>query len=176
MSDQPARLAALLARKRVALGFLFGVATLILAKPTLPSIAIGMTISALGEAFRIWASGHLQKGREVTSSGPYRWIAHPLYFGSSIMGAGLAVACASLPVGALIVVYLSTTLTAAMRSEEAFLRGKFGDRYDQYRAGASVARRFSVAQAIANREHRAVVGLAVAMLLLILKATYNGSF
>ena len=29
------------------------------------------------------------KAREVTSSGPYRWFAHPLYVGSSIMGAGL---------------------------------------------------------------------------------------
>ena len=34
----------------------------------------------------------------------------------------------------------------------------------------------SVAQVIANREYRAVIGLVVAMLLLALKATYNGVF
>jgi len=37
-------------------------------------------------------------------------------------------------------------------------------------------RRFSAARAIANREHRAAIGLAVAVLLLLLKATYNGAF
>ena len=31
-------------------------------------------------------------------------------------------------------------------------------------------------QALANREQRAVVGVGVAVLLLFLKATYNGSF
>ena len=29
-------------------------------------------VAALGEALRIWAAGHLNKSREVTSSGPYR--------------------------------------------------------------------------------------------------------
>jgi hypothetical protein len=37
-------------------------------------------------------------------------------------------------------------------------------------------RRFSLQQAIANREHRALAGLAIAVLLLVLKATYNGLF
>ena len=63
----------------------------------------------------------------------------------------------------LIAVYLVVTLTAAIRSEEAFLRRTFGDRYDRYRAEATARqttrRRFSLAQAIANREHRALVGL-----------------
>jgi hypothetical protein len=70
-----------------------------------------------------------------------------------------------------------------MKSEEAFLRRTFGDRYDRYRRGSSdtaaaagAPRRFSLAQAKSNREHRAVVGLAVAVLLLVLKATYNGLF
>ena len=98
------------------------------------------------------------------------------------MGAGLAIAANSLVVAAIIAVYLLTTITAAIRSEEAFLRQKFGDHYDRYRRGsgsdarAAAARRFSLRQAIANREHRALAGLAVAVLLLILKATYNGLF
>ena len=173
----------LLARRRVALGFVCGVVTLALAQPTRQSIAIGMSIAAIGEALRVWASGHLNKSREVTSSGPYRWLAHPLYAGSSIMGLGLAIACRSVVVAVVIALYLAITLTAAIRSEEAFLRRTFGDRYDRYRRrGADAAptsgaeRRFALSQAIANREHRAIVGLLVAMLLLVLKATYNGVF
>ena len=166
-----------LARRRVALGFLCGAATLALARPTAGSIAIGMSMAAVGELLRIWASGHLNKSREVTVSGPYRWVAHPLYVGSSIMGAGLAVACASIPVAIVIALYLALTLTAAVRTEEAFLRRTFGDRYDRYRRGdAQPEKRFGLAQAMANREYRAVIGLIVATLLLVWKATYNGSF
>src|SRR5262249_34351012 len=105
---------ALLARKRVALGFLCGVATLLLAQPPVRSVAAGMSIAALGELLRVWAAGHLNKSREITSSGPYRWVAHPLYLGSTIMGIGLAIACASVVVAALVAAYLILTLGAAM--------------------------------------------------------------
>src|SRR5688572_17491772 len=111
----------LLARMRVALGFVFGVLVLILAQPTGRSLTIGMSIAACGEAIRFWAAGHLHKAREVTASGPYRIVSHPLYVGSTVMGLGLAIACSSVPVAVLIAIYLSTTLTAAIKSEEAFL-------------------------------------------------------
>jgi protein-S-isoprenylcysteine O-methyltransferase Ste14 len=177
-------LVAALARLRVALGFVFGVLVLVLAEPTGRSLAIGMSIAACGEAIRIWAAGHLHKSREVTSSGPYRWLRHPLYVGSSVMGAGLAIACANILVAVLIAVYLVSTLTAAIKSEEAFLRRTFGEQYDLYRSGVAAqrrdvrasARRFTVAQAMANREYRAVIGFVVALLLLVWKATYNGVF
>ncbi len=165
-----------LARFRVALGWVFAPLVLIVADPT-PASLLG-AIAAIGEAFRIWAAGHLYKAREITSSGPYRLTAHPLYVGSSIMGVGLAVASASPIAGALILFYLFITLRAAMRSEEAYLRRVFGDQYDLYRRQGRVdrQRRFSVRQAIENREYRAVIGLVVALLLLAMKATYNDSF
>jgi protein-S-isoprenylcysteine O-methyltransferase Ste14 len=175
----------LLARFRVALGWVFAPLVFIAADPTAVSIAIGAAVAAVGEALRFWAAGHLNKAREVTSSGPYRWVAHPLYVGSSVMGAGLAVASGSPIAAFLIALYLSVTLRAAIRSEEAFLRRMFGAEYDRYRArtrtpngdGVAATRRtFSVARAIDNREHRAVAGLVGALLLLALKATYNGSF
>ncbi len=177
-------LVAALARLRVALGWVFGVLVIILAQPTGRTIAIGMSVAAVGEAIRFWAAGHLNKSREVTSSGPYRWTGHPLYFGSTVMGIGLAIACASAAVAVLIGTYLGATLTAAIKSEEAYLRRAFGEQYDLYRSGvaekrrsrAATGRRFSVKQAVANREYRAVVGLLVAILMLVLKATYNGSF
>jgi protein-S-isoprenylcysteine O-methyltransferase Ste14 len=170
-----------LARWRVALGFVCGALVLWLAQPTAETLAAGAAIAIGGECLRLWAAGHLNKAREVTISGPYRWFAHPLYVGSSIMGVGLAVASNRISAAGLIVLYLVVTLTAAVRNEETFLRRTFGDRYDRYRRGTvDVAprsrRRFSLAQAAANREHRALVGLAVAVLLLMLKATYNGSF
>ena len=67
-----------LARRRVALGFIAGLAAIWLSDPTPRSLLIGAIIAAIGEAIRIWAAGHLEKGREVTMSGPYRWTRHPL--------------------------------------------------------------------------------------------------
>jgi hypothetical protein len=167
-----------LARFRVALGWVCAPLIFILANPSRESIVVGSAVPALGECFRIWAAGHLYKAREVTSSGPYRWFAHPLYVGSSVMGAGLAIASANLLAAGLIAAYLAITLSAAIRNEEAFLRRTFGDQYELYKQQRVVnrKRRFSTAQAMANREYRALVGLVGAMLLLVLKATYNGSF
>ena len=172
----------LLARLRVFLGFVFGAVAFWCAQPTPGALVVGAAVASLGEAIRIWAAGHLNKSREVTSSGPYRWCAHPLYVGSTVMGAGLAIASGSLLVAVLIAVYLAVTLTAAVSNEEAFLRRTFGEQYVRYRHGdpsgtrthdGAGVRRFSLTQAIANREYRAVLGLLAAVLLLALKATYN---
>ena len=160
-----------LARKRVPLGFLSGGLALWLASPTRRSLAAGSVVAIAGELIRIWAAGHLEKGREVTVSGPYRLTRHPLYLGSSAIGAGLAIAAASPAVAILIVVYLAVTLTAAIRTEEAHLTDKFGAAYPQYRDGGApdVARGFSLARAWRNREYRAVIGLALALALLLAK-------
>jgi protein-S-isoprenylcysteine O-methyltransferase Ste14 len=172
----------LLARLRVSLGFVFGALVLWLAQPTGRSLLLGGVLAVLGEGLRVWAAGHLNKSREVTMSGPYRWLAHPLYVGSSIMGAGLAIASANIVAAVLVTIYLGVAVTAAVKSEEAFLRRAYGERYERYlaaRAGETATgdkcRRFSAARAMSNREHRAAIGVAVAVLLLLLKASYNGS-
>ena len=152
-----------LARLRVPLGFLFGAIVVWFAQPTPRSVAWGSAIAVAGEALRVWAAGHLEKGREVTSSGPYRFIRHPLYAGSTLMGIGLAVASASMIVAALVGAYLVTFITAAVRTEEMFLRSRFGDAYDRYASGQVASRRFSLTRAIANREYRAVVGLTAVL-------------
>ena len=59
----------LLARFRVALGFGLAAVVLWVATPTWPSLALGGAIALAGEALRLWAAGHLEKSKEVTSSG-----------------------------------------------------------------------------------------------------------
>ena len=160
-----------LARKRVPLGFVTAVVTAVLAQPTLTSWCIGLVIAIVGELIRIWAAGHLEKGREVTRSGPYRWSAHPLYVGSSVMALGVVIAANSVVAGVLAVIYMVATLTAAIRTEEAFLRGRFGGVYDEYRRseGEETDRRFSAARAWRNKEYRAVVGLLIGFAFLALR-------
>jgi protein-S-isoprenylcysteine O-methyltransferase Ste14 len=161
-------LAEALARNRVALGFVAAAATLLLASPTWDTWRWGLIVAAVGEGIRIWAAGHLEKSREVTQSGPYRWMRHPLYVGSCVLALGIVIAANSVVVAVLATLYMGTTLTAAIRTEEAFLRRTFGDTYDTYARSeaAPVRRRFSVARAVRNREYRAVAGVLAGFALL----------
>jgi protein-S-isoprenylcysteine O-methyltransferase Ste14 len=160
-----------LARWRVPLGFIAGAFALGLARPTASTLATGAALACAGEVVRIWAAGHVEKGREVTRSGPYRYTRHPLYLGSALMGAGLAVAANSLVVVLVVAVYLAVTYTAAIRTEEAALRAQFTAEYDAYARGTTEAppRAFSLERMRRNREHRAALGLVVALGVLALK-------
>ena len=160
-----------LTRWRVTLGFVFAAVVLWLATPTPRSLLIGAAIAMVGEAIRLWAAGHLEKSKEVTQSGPYRYTRHPLYLGSSLIGIGMAVVANNLIVAAIVIAYLALTLTAAMRSEEAHLREKFGDAYDAYaeKRAPQVQRAFSWQRAMGNREHHTIAGLLTGLALLALK-------
>jgi protein-S-isoprenylcysteine O-methyltransferase Ste14 len=168
MSDVATRLA----RSRVPLGFVVGALAIVMARPTPRSLIIGGAVALLGEAFRIWAAGHLEKASEVTRSGPYRLTRHPLYMGSVIIGIGVAIASAQLAVAVAVLTYLAVTIAAAIRHEEAGMRGRFGDQYDAYLQSRTqpVERPFSWERAMRNREYRAVAGLAVVAAILALKA------
>ena len=161
------------ARLRVPLGFVVGVVAIALARPSLTTLLVGVPIAVVGECVRVWAAGHLDKGREVTASGPYRWVRHPLYVGSSIIGVGFIVAAGTPLVALTVAIYLGLTITAAIKSEEAWLEERFGAVYERYRAGASpdTDRAFSLDRAMQNREYQAVVGLVIVVGLLWLRTT-----
>jgi protein-S-isoprenylcysteine O-methyltransferase Ste14 len=163
---------AVLARRRVTLGFLTAVAAVVLARPTWASWRAGLLVALAGEAIRIWAAGHLEKSREVTRSGPYRWTRHPLYAGSAVIALGIVIASRSVVLAVVAAIYMGVTITAAIRTEEAFLRRTFGGAYDAYARSeaAPMARAFSFARAARNREYRAVIGLGVGFALLALEA------
>lgn len=164
------RLVSVLARRRVALGFAAGAITLVLALPTWSTWRIGLAIALVGEAIRVWAAGHLEKSREVTRSGPYRWTSHPLYLGSSIIALGVVVAARSLVVAVFVASYMAVTIGSAIALEERFLRGKFGATYDDYKRGAApVERAFSLERAVRNREYRAIAGMVLGFGVLALK-------
>jgi len=173
------RIAALveqLARRRVPLGFACSVAVLYLARPTMRSLAIGGAVALIGEVVRIWAAGHLDKGREVTQSGPYRFTRHPLYLGSAIVGSGIAVASARFAVVLIVGMYMAVTIGSAMRHEDDNMRVQFGPEYEAYLRMTSLpfTRPFSVERAMkVNKEYKAIVGLVVAGLVLAAKIAFD---
>lgn len=172
MTSSPIGSMTRLARLRVPLGFAaFGVAFW-LARPTPASLLAGAAIALVGQALRVWAAGHIEKGREVTRSGPYRLMRHPLYVGSMILGVGFSVASNSFWTVILVMAYFLITYVAAVRTEEATLDARFAGEYTAYREGRAedTPRRFSAQRAFgSNREYRSVVGLIAVFALLWLR-------
>jgi protein-S-isoprenylcysteine O-methyltransferase Ste14 len=110
---------------RVPLGFAFAVLYLWLAKPTPESVAAGAAIIVPGLLLRALASGHVQKNEQLATSGPYAYTRNPLYLGSLVLACGFAVAARSWWVGMVILVFFLAIYIPVIRSEEAFLRGRF---------------------------------------------------
>ena len=162
-----------IARRRVVTGFIVAAAAFAFARPTWQSILMGVPVAILGESVRVWAAGYLIKGQEVTTSGPYALVRHPLYVGSALLGLGFVVAAASLFVAVAVLGYLTVMITVAVRLEEATLSADFGETHARYVAGTSpvTARRFSVRRVRENREHQSLLGLVVSVAVLCLLAS-----
>lgn len=118
---------------RLPLGFVFGIAYLIWARPTPLTLAVGGAIAFVGVLVRAWASGHIVKNRVLAVTGPYAHTRNPLYFGSFLIGAGFAIAAHW---GLLLVVIAFWALVYAptMERERANIRERFPDAYDTYSA------------------------------------------
>ena len=77
---------------RVPAGLLVAIVFVFAMRPSFHSILTGGAAAVAGAALRIWAAGHIDKGRRLARGGPYAFTRNPLYFGSSLMGAGFALA------------------------------------------------------------------------------------
>lgn len=92
MSVFPKPYADLVARLRVASGFVLVLAFAWFSAPDLRSLAIGFPVSLVGLLLRGWATGHLEKNIRLAESGPYAYVRNPLYLGTLLVAAGLVVA------------------------------------------------------------------------------------
>jgi protein-S-isoprenylcysteine O-methyltransferase Ste14 len=165
-------------RHRVPVGWLVGLVVAVLARPTPQSLLLGLPLACLGEAVRIWASGHIEKTKRLATGGPYAHSRNPLYLGSLLIALGVAVACASPWVALAVAVYFAAFYPAVMREEAAFLAGKFPPEYSAWAAAVPLfwprlapagprASRFEWAQVRSNREWRTALALPLVVALLV---------
>jgi protein-S-isoprenylcysteine O-methyltransferase Ste14 len=92
MSVFPKPYADLVARLRVAGGFVLVLAFAWFSLPDLRSLALGLPVSLVGLLLRAWATGHLEKNTRLAQSGPYAYVRNPLYLGTLLVAAGLVIA------------------------------------------------------------------------------------
>jgi protein-S-isoprenylcysteine O-methyltransferase Ste14 len=168
------------ARWRVRLGYILAVAVLLLARPTPSSLLLGAVVGAVGLGIRAYAAGFLHKQEILTTTGPYAYTRNPLYFGSSILAAGAAIATHSWWAAAILLFYFALVYRLVMRREEMELRVKHGAAFDAYAAAVplffpslkarlkrSTNGGFRWQQYRKNHEYEAILGFVLLLMALI---------
>jgi protein-S-isoprenylcysteine O-methyltransferase Ste14 len=169
-------------RIRVPVGFIFAVVFLLLAQPTRTSLIVGVLVMLPGLVLRGLASGHVQKDKELTTSGPYAYTRNPLYLGSLMLAAGFAIAARSWWIVVLMVVMFAVIYVPVIAGEERYLRRTFPE-YDDYarhvprmlprftRYGSQQSA-YSSARYWKHREYEASIGCVVVLAVLVVKLVW----
>ena len=176
------RYADAVAKLRVPCGFVMVASFAWLSRPSVESMCLGLPVSLAGLALRGWAAGHLEKNRQLARGGPYAMVRNPLYVGTSLVAAGLAIASRRwLLAGIFAAVFLLVYLPV-IELEEQHLRDLFPE-FGEYarqvpalvprlRRGLGAGRfRWSLYRH--NREYEAGLGLLAGVLYLFGKAWFS---
>jgi protein-S-isoprenylcysteine O-methyltransferase Ste14 len=175
-------------RWRVRTGYFVAIAVLWFAHPNMAMVLCGAGIGLVGILLRASAAGHLNKQEVLAVSGPYAYTRNPLYFGSSLLALGAAVAMRSWISAVLLMAYFSVFYWAVMRREELELRQRHGEKFDAYAdavplffprmtaAANSIPGTFSLAQYKKNREWRAALGFLLLLAILYVRGQVHLPF
>jgi protein-S-isoprenylcysteine O-methyltransferase Ste14 len=166
-------------RIRVPLGFIFAVVYIWLARPTRTWLIAGTLVLLPGLVLRGLASGHVQKDKQLTISGPYAYTRNPLYLGSLMLAGGFAIAARSWWIVAVMLLMFAVIYVPVIAGEERYLRQTFPE-YDDYARHVprmlprltpygSRQSAYSSARYWKHREYEASIGCAVVLAVLIVK-------
>ena len=168
------------AKLRVFFGFVMVAAFVWLASPTFESLAVGVPVAFLGLALRAWAAGHLEKNRDLTTSGPYAHVRNPLYIGTLTAAAGFVVASRRWELGVLFGAVFFLVYLPVVELEEQHLRslfpgfGEYAKRVPRllpsFRAASGSDRPFRWSLYRYNREYEALAGFLTGVAILCFKA------
>jgi protein-S-isoprenylcysteine O-methyltransferase Ste14 len=115
--------------------YIMGVILLMMAKPRADFFVLGLLPVVLGEGLRIWATGHLQKNQQVTTTGPYAYVKNPLYLGTFLIMVGFCTMANQFLLMALGVgVFMFYYAPYKKRRESDRLTQRFGQAWTDYDA------------------------------------------
>ena len=169
-------------RIRVPLGFVFAVVYVWLARPTKACLITGALVLLPGLVLRGFASGHVQKDKQLTTSGPYAYTRNPLYLGSLMLAAGFAIAARSWWIVAIMLAMFAVIYVPVIGGEERYLRQTFPG-YDDYARHVprmlprltpygSAPSAYSSARYWKHREYEASIGCVVMLAVLVVKLVW----
>jgi hypothetical protein len=98
------------------------------------ALLCGTALLLASMPIQFWSKGCLHQDREVTRSGPYRFVRHPFYLGNFILDAGLVVMSGCWLLAVLFPFWWFLVYVPVMREEEDTLIRLFGAEYQAYKA------------------------------------------
>lgn len=119
-------------RLRFLVMYPFAVLIVFLANPSDQVFRLGARFIIIGLLVRLWANGYAIKLDRLTTSGPYAFIRHPLYFGTMFISVGVAIMMGNSLFTALFVFSLILVYAVTIKKEERMLEDKFGQEYRLY--------------------------------------------
>ncbi len=119
-------------RWRTRLGWLVAPLFVLLARPTPLLLLAGLLLALIGLAIRAWAAGTIRKKVRLATGGPYAHTRNPLYFGTFLLGLGLALAAGRWTFVAAFVAFFVAIYGSTMRGEARWLENRFGADYRRY--------------------------------------------
>jgi protein-S-isoprenylcysteine O-methyltransferase Ste14 len=99
----------------------------------------GLGVAAVAAAFGLFRStgqdpAPWEPTPEIVSTGIYRFTRNPMYVGMGLLQAGIGIGFASAWILLLVPTVLAVVYWTAVRHEEAYLEGEFGEAYLGYKA------------------------------------------
>jgi protein-S-isoprenylcysteine O-methyltransferase Ste14 len=176
----PKPYADIVARLRVPSGFLIVAVFAWFSQPSEWSLIGGGVVAILGLALRGWAAGHLAKNQELATGGPYAYTRNPLYLGTFLVAAGLALAARSPGLGILFTAVFGLVYLPVIQNESEHLTEIFPG-YREYAAEVPMlwprlpeknwkkVHPFRWSLYLRNEEYKAGAGFAAGMLFLVWK-------
>jgi protein-S-isoprenylcysteine O-methyltransferase Ste14 len=98
----------------------------------MPAFIAGTILVVVGEAIRLWASGHVKKNKMLATDGPYAFVRHPLYVGNILVLLGFCVASMLWWSYVLMVFLLWFYYPPAIAYEDKKLQGIFGEQWENW--------------------------------------------
>lgn len=117
---------------RQVLGFLLCIVFALAADPQRPLLYAAAPLILAGVGTRLWASGVIMKNRELATSGPYRYVRHPLYVGNILVLAGFVLASGQWWTAPVALAFLLFYYPPAIEYEERKLERLFGATWHEY--------------------------------------------
>lgn len=165
-------------RLRAPSGFALVAAFAYWSEPTVRSLSIGLAVAVMGLLLRGWAAGHLEKNQRLATGGPYALTRNPLYIGTLLVAAGLAIASRQPGLAVLFAAAFGLIYLPAIELEEQHLRKLFPE-YREYARdvprlgfrlnGQGARQSFRFALYRKNEEYKAAAGFLAGLALLVWK-------
>lgn len=155
-------------RRRTLMNLVLGLLMVGLADGSPVPYFVGLGLLLASQVVRVWAAGYIDKDNSLVTGGPFAYTRNPLYLSNLGAALGFVLMCGRWELLAPVVAGWFLLHLPTVSTEEEFLRGRFGEKYDQYcqRVPRWLPRTpirdgegdFRLQRVLQNREHVNILG------------------